>query len=238
MRQGALTLMRDLPLFEGVGDETLEALTYGALLQWFPRETRLFAEGEIPDFLHILVEGTAMLAGCDEAGQETVIDIVRPGDCFVPAAVLADAPYLMSARTLESSRILMLAAPVLRAQIARDHALALRVMSTLVGQCRGLVREVKNLKLRTTTQRLAAFILSQVDPSPQDEAEDGATVELPVSKRVLASRLGMTPEQLSRTFTKLSPHQLHVIGNTVRVRSVEQLRRHCNVGHPNGHHTS
>jgi len=55
---------------------------------------------------------------------------------------------------------------------------------------------------------------------------------------VLASRLGMTPEQLSRTFTKLSPHQLHVTGNTVRVRSVEQLRRHCNVGHPNGHHTS
>ena len=109
-------------------------------------------------------------------------------------------------------------------------------MSTLVGQCRGLVREVKNLKLRTTTQRLAAFILSQVDPSPRDEAEDGATVELPVSKRVLASRLGMTPEQLSRTFTKLTPHQLHVTGNTVRVRSVEQLRRHCNVGPLNGHH--
>ena len=89
MRQGALTLMRGLPLFEGVGDETLEALTYGALFQWYPREARLFAEGEIPDFLHVLVEGTAMLAGCDEAGQETVIDIVRPGDCFVPAAVLA-----------------------------------------------------------------------------------------------------------------------------------------------------
>ncbi|KAA0680700.1 helix-turn-helix domain-containing protein [Roseomonas genomospecies 6] len=233
MRQGALTLMRGLPLFEGVGDETLEALTYGALHQWFPRETRLFAEGEIPDFLHVLVEGTAMLAGCDEAGQETVIDIVRPGDCFVPAAVLADRPYLMSGRTLESSRILMLAAPVLRAQVARDHALALRMMSTLVGQCRGLVREVKNLKLRSTTQRLAAFILSQVDSS-MDDAEDGVTVELPVSKRVLASRLGMTPEQLSRTFTKLSPDQLHVTGNTVRVRSVERLRRHCNVGHPDG----
>lgn len=233
MRQGALTLMRGLPLFEGVGDETLEALTYGALHQWFPRETRLFAEGEMPDFLHVLVEGTAMLAGCDEAGQETVIDIVRPGDCFVPAAVLADRPYLMSGRTLESSRILMLAAPVLRAQVARDHALALRMMSTLVGQCRGLVREVKNLKLRSTTQRLAAFILSQVDSS-MDDAEDGVTVELPVSKRVLASRLGMTPEQLSRTFTKLSPDQLHVTGNTVRVRSVERLRRHCNVGHPDG----
>lgn len=233
MRQGALALMRSLPLFEAVGDETLEALTYGALHQWFPRETRLFAEGEIPDFLHVLVEGTAMLAGCDEAGQETVIDIVRPGDCFVPAAVLADRPYLMSGRTLESSRILMLAAPVLRAQVARDHALALRMMSTLVGQCRGLVREVKNLKLRSTTQRLAAFILSQVDSS-LDGAEDGVTVELPVSKRVLASRLGMTPEQLSRTFTKLSPDQLHVTGNTVRVRSVERLRRHCNVGHPDG----
>ncbi len=233
MRQGALTPMRGLPLFEGVGDETLEALTYGALFQWYPRETRLFAEGEIPDFLHVLVEGTAMLAGCDEAGQETVIDIVRPGDCFVPAAVLADRPYLMSGRTLEPSRILMLAAPVLRAQVARDHALALRMMSTLVGQCRGLVREVKNLKLRSTTQRLAAFILSQVDSS-SDGAEDGVTVELPVSKRVLASRLGMTPEQLSRTFTKLSPDQLHVTGNTVRVRSVERLRRHCNVGHPDG----
>ena len=222
MRAKDLDVVRTLPPFGGLDDAAVEALTYGALLQRLPRETTLFEEGDAADFLHVLVDGSAMLSGRDQAGQETVIEILKAGDCFVPAAVLTDAPYLMSAKVLEPSQVLMLPAPVVRELVMREPKFAQYMLKEMAGQFRGLVREVKDLKLCTTTQRLAAFILAQGSP-----AVDGMTFELPVSKRILASRLGMTPEQLSRALGKLSRHDLHISGGTIQGRSIERLRRCC-----------
>ena len=227
MRPKDLDLVRNIPLLAGIGGDTFASLTSGASLEWCSREAVLVTEGEVPDFLHVLVTGAAALSSRADSGQETVLDILCRGACFAPAAVLADAPSLTSARLLDPSQILLLSAPVVRAQVARDPVFAHRVMQALTGQFRTLVREVKDLKLRNTTQRLSAFILDQVD-----RPEDGVAVELPVSRRVLASRLGMTPEQLSRTFAKLSDRDLHISGSTIIVRSIERLRRLCSGGTP------
>lgn len=222
MRAKDLEAVRALALFKSLGEEALHRLTYGALLQRLPRETVLFEEGDSADFLHVLVEGSAMLSGRGRIGEETVIEILKPGDSFIPAAVLADAPYLMSAKVLEASQILMLPAAAVRELVEQEPPFALLMLKEMAGQFRGLVREVKDLKLRTTTQRLAAFILAQGKP-----AVDGMTVTLPVSKRVLASRLGMTPEQLSRALGKLSRHDLQISGARIQVGSIERLRQIC-----------
>lgn len=230
MRAKDLDVVRGLPLFDGMDEGSLAALTCGALLQRLPRDTLLFEEGDEADVLHVLLDGSAMLAGGHRTGQDTVIDIVKPGDCFVLAAVTADAPYLMSGKLLELSQVLMLPAAAFREQAASQPALARSVMGLLAGQCRGLVRQVKDLKLCSTTQRLAAFVLAHLQAHARARAEpavDGATFELPFSKQVLASRLGMSPEHLSRAFAKLSEHDLRMRGRTIQVGSIERLSRCC-----------
>ncbi|HYH39838.1 MAG TPA: cyclic nucleotide-binding domain-containing protein [Azospirillum sp.] len=223
MRPRDLETIRALPCFEELDDEQLTAVTSGSLLQRFPRETVLFEQGERPDFLHVLVEGSVLLYGGTAEGRETVIEILTPVDNFILAAALTDTPYLMSAKALEPSTILMLPARNLREQVAAQPKLALSMMASLASQFRRMVRQVKDLKLRTSTQRLAAYLMRLAVP-----AQDGVTVELPVNKQVLASRLGMTPENLSRAFATLAEQDIQIKGRTVTVGNIERLRAYCN----------
>ena len=100
------------------------------MLQKFPEHTTLIQEGDLPDFLHILVDGTVELfAGWD--GRETTIDIIRPVTTFILAAVIRDEVYLKSARTLNSARILMIPAQAVRDVFGRDAAFARSIVNEL-----------------------------------------------------------------------------------------------------------
>jgi CRP/FNR family transcriptional activator FtrB len=222
MRSKDLDIIRAIPCFEALDEGQMRAITAGGVLQRFPRDTILFEQGERPDFLHVLVEGAVQLYGRSAEGRETVVEVLSAVDTFVLAAALTDQPYLMSAKALEPSTILMLPAHTLREQIARQPTLALEMLASLASQCRRMVRQVKDLKLRTSTQRLAAFLQSRAVPPV-----DGVAIELPVNKHVLASRLGMTPENLSRAFTALAEQEIRVKGRTVVIGSIDRLRAYC-----------
>lgn len=212
-----------LPLFAGFPRGALDRLLEGALAQHYPKGTLLFAQGQIPDFLHILLEGGVELVGCDSDGRrEAAIDILEPVDLFIPAAVLTATPYLMSARVIEPARVLLLPAASLRAEIARRPELALAMLATMSRQFRRMVRQLKDLKLRTATQRLGCYLLTLAE-----RQEGKQPVVLPHGKKLIASRLGMTPENLSRAFAQLGAHGVTLKGRTAVLADVEALRRAC-----------
>ena len=115
--------------------------------------------------------------------------VVRPVSTFILAASIRDAPYLMSARTLQRSRVLLIPSADLRAAIATDGRFAMSAMSDLAGCYRSMVRHTKNLKLRNTRERIAAYLLRQ-----SRVLDNAPGFMLPVEKRLLASYRGMTPE--------------------------------------------
>ncbi|WP_199259894.1 helix-turn-helix domain-containing protein [Paracoccus binzhouensis] len=197
MRDEEKPAIRNLPLFRTVATPTFEGLMATTYWQSFPPQLELFRQGDRPDFLHILVEGAVELHA-EWNGRDAVMAVLRPVSSFILAACIRDMPYLMSARTLERSRILMLPAVDLHAAIRRDPELAAAVMNELAGSYRGMVRQAKNLKLRTARERLAAWLLNQ-----SQREGDAPSFVLPVEKRHLASYLGMTPESLSRTLAAL-----------------------------------
>ena len=63
----------------------------------------------------------------------------------------------------------------------------------------GVVLELKNQKLRTCMERLADWLLRA-----NAKLGDKGQFTIPYDKRTLASRLGMTPENLSRNLRSLS----------------------------------
>jgi hypothetical protein len=83
-------------------------------------------------------------------------------------------------------------------------------MYELAGELRELIKHFKNQRLRTTVERLAEWMLR----SDQDAGGTGHFV-IPYGKRVLASHLGMAPENLSRNLASLAP-----LGVAVRGRHV------------------
>jgi CRP/FNR family transcriptional regulator, transcriptional activator FtrB len=217
MRSDELTLIRALPLFAEMADSRFEALMQAAYFQRFPASVDLIAEGEPADFLHVVVEGTVELYA-RSGDRETVMEIVRPIETFILAAVVRDQAYLMSARTLASSRILMVPSRDVKAIFLEDPVFARAVVGELAGRYRGMVKALKNQKLRTSVERLANYIL-------RCEQEHGGTGDfrLEIEKRTLASLLGMTPENLSRAFAALANHGVVVDGSEIRVTRGDAL---------------
>jgi len=198
--------IRRLPLFRDMATANFETLMQVAYSQNFPPQLDLLRQGEPADFLHIVVEGMVELRA-EWGGRETTMAVVGPISTFVLAACIKDTAYLMSARTLEKSRIVMVPAVDLRAAFRRDPDFAMAVIVDLAGSYRSMVRHAKNLKLRNSRERLAAFVLRQSALNGQAPG-----FVLPVEKRLLASYLGMTPENLSRTMRQLESEGLKVDG--------------------------
>jgi len=181
----------------------------------------LHREGGRPEHLHILLRGTAELVKLDTQSDCGVM-LLLPGDCFSLGAVLADEPYLTSARALGVCDLLCLDAASVRAVSASRPPVAWRLMQTLSGQWRTAVRHILDLQCRTAPQRLAAFLLRLVDATPP-----GCATHLPVPKMRLAARLGIAPETLSRCLLQLADEGLVVRGRQVIVTDRARIAAYC-----------
>ena len=185
MRDGDLERVRALPLFSGCSSDTFRALTGGAFLQRFPAGTTLLLEGDQVDFLYVLLDGIVELEGTWN-DKETTLAILRPVSTFILAAVVLDANGLMSARSVERSDILMLSGAGIRRVMAQDPGFAITVAQEMAGCYRGLVRTLKNQKLRGGLERLANYLITQRIRQRQPAARVGIGFGIQTPEQVRA----------------------------------------------------
>lgn len=218
MQEHEVPHIRALALFRDMEEDNFQSLLRGAYVQNFPPQIDLIHEGDPSDFLHIILSGTVELFAMWN-NRETTMATVRPISTFILAATIKDAPYLMSARTLEKSRIVLLPSNDVRDIFEADGKFA-RAIVTELAQCyRSVVKNTKDLKLRTSLERMANYLLRQ-----HINAGGAPSFELKIEKRRLASYLGMTPENLSRAIKALRAYDVEIDGPTVHVKNVEDLR--------------
>lgn len=218
MRPSDLPQVRSLELFESMSDSNFEKLMQAAYLQTFPAQLELITEGDPADFLYIVIEGCVELFARAN-GRESTMGMVRPVGTFILAAVLKDAVYLMSARTCQRCKLLMVPSENIRDAFENDEEFARSIVIELASCYRTVVKEHKDLKLRTAVERLANRLLRY-----NDDQGDSGTLELPHDKRTLASLLGMTPENLSRAFNTLKPYGVIVQGNRISLEDIASLK--------------
>ena len=157
MRDRDRQTVRKLALFGDMEEERFDDLLNAAFLQRFPERVTVVQEGDSADFLHVLINGTVELfATLDK--RESTMTVLSPVSTFILAAVLKDAVYLMSARTRTPSQILMIPSQNVRSAMEADAAFARSIVTELASCYRGVVRNQKNLKLRTSVERLASYL--------------------------------------------------------------------------------
>ncbi|RME63798.1 MAG: transcriptional regulator [Alphaproteobacteria bacterium] len=217
MRAEDESVVRGLNLFADMAPANFAELMHGAYFQRFPPHVQLIAEGDPADFLYVVVDGGVELFARAN-NREATMAILRPVSTFILAAVLREAVYLMSARTMEASRLLMIPSENIHIMLARDADFARAIVRELATCYRSVIKALKDQKLRTAVERLANYILRE----HEKQGGDGE-LHLRSDKRTLAALLGMTPENLSRAFNTLRPYGVAVDGRSVRVSKLPDL---------------
>jgi CRP/FNR family transcriptional activator FtrB len=197
---------------------TRDRLADRSALQRMPPGSTLFEQAETPAFALLLVGGGVELLGV-RGVEETLVEFVHAADLLLPAAVLNRQPYLLRARVLDEARIVMIGADAFRQAVASDQALCLAVLACQAAQFRRQIKHAKTLQLRSAEERVGCYLLWLAETSTAC-----ATVRLPLEKRLIASRLGMTRETFSRILAGLGRHGIRVDGDEVRVEDAAAAR--------------
>jgi len=189
----------------------------------FDTDAVLFRAGDPGDRFHLVISGSVGLCGGGPQDEGAVLDLVGAGELAGEEAVFDRGAHGMTAQALLPVRTLAVeAAPFFRHMDDRFEV----VQALLAGsssRLRGMIHEITELKLRSTTRRLANFLVGLTGERRQGPAR----LALPCEKHQLAERLGMKPESLSRSFAKLRAYGV-VSGRNddVVVEDVDVLRRY------------
>lgn len=211
-----------LPWFRALPAVSRDELLQNAVLHRVTPGTILFEQGEMPTFQQVVLAGSVQLLGRSSAEHEVLIEVVEPPELIIPAAVVTGAPYLMRARVAEPSRLLLIHAATFRDTVEREPLLAHAVIGSLAGQFRRLVRQVKNLKLRSAGERVGCYLLAL---SARQQTLHRAV--LPYEKNLIASELGMTRESFSRALSALRAEGVKVDGEIIEIGDRKRLAAAC-----------
>ena len=226
MRPG-IDALAALPLFAHFGTSQIDALNELADLARVGPDEELFREGDRLDELHILLAGFVTETHAHHDG-DALTDVVAPVRPIGFASAMLGAASPTGARTITSARLIVIPAAELRAMIREEPELAMPFLDHALARMREQTLELCQMKLRSSVQRLAAFLLGLVE----DPEMNPARFVLPYEKRFLAARIGCTQENLSRAFAALRRLGVETQRGIVVLRDVPALRAFAGTPEP------
>jgi len=228
----AEAFIANLPLFKELSEEQRARIATQTRMLRVARGETLFHRGDLAAGTYIVCYGRIKLSFVSPTGVEKVIEIIDQGQSFGEAVMFLELPHVVSAQALADSLLLLVPKEAVFENIDRDPAFARRMLAGLSRRLHQLVADVEAYSTRSGTERLIGFLLRDCVGAGMEEGapepQGSIDIELPVAKGVIASRLNLTQEHLSRILHDLSALGLiEVHGRRIHVRDVERLRRHA-----------
>lgn len=217
-------VLQQNPLFRALSDEQLALLLEDVTTRKIRLGEHLFDEGAEASAFYLLQRGQVKLYRLSPTGQEKVIEIVSPGQTFAEALMFLDIPaYPVSAQALADSELFVIKNKAFLRLLGQSVETCFHVMAHISMRLRGLLNEIDALTLQNASLRLVNYLLYLAKDVPSEEGS--AEITLPAAKNIVASRLSIQPETLSRILGNLSGKGLiSVDGLNIKVLDLEGLR--------------
>ncbi len=214
--------LANLPLFQKLDEDEFSRVAQATRIVRAGRGEMLFSKGDMPAGFYVVVYGQVKLALSTSHGVEKVLQIFGPGQSFGEAVMFLERPYPVHAECLADSLLLVVPRQAVFEAIETDPGFARRILGGLSVRLHQLVSDVEAYSMRSAAQRLVGYLLHLHGGTAEAEI---AQVSLPTSKHIVASRLNLTPETLSRVLHMLAADQLITVeGRDVTIRDIERLK--------------
>lgn len=217
---GDLQIITRLAVFRGLKAETVQHVIAPATAVMLRPHELIMRQDDPATAFFIVIDGWVKLYRSTPAGDETVIEIMTKGDSFAESVAFTGNRYIATAESVSTARVGRIPADHLVRCIRGSPDIALAMIASISQHMHHLVQQVEQLKAQSGVQRVAEFLASL------SLAEHGhCAVALPYDKILIAGRLGLTPESLSRAFARLRTIGVIVDNSNVIVSDVAKLRR-------------
>lgn len=187
-----------IPLFAGLGPESLDSLAKKTRLRRFRRGEVIFHQGDPGDALFIVLSGLVKIALPADSGDEAILATLRPGDFFGELALLDGAPRSASAVALEATETAVLARDRFRDLIAAEAVIRDAFLEALARELRRLTTHVEELHFLDIAGRLASRLARMARDEGSRQPDGSIRLAAPLTQGNLAAMVGCTRQSVNK----------------------------------------
>jgi CRP-like cAMP-binding protein len=205
------SILANTSLFRMLSEGQLAELAAGTTPMRVSANRCIVSQGDPAEGTFWLVYGQVKVGVYSKQGSAKILTILGPGKCFGLGEMMLEQPHLAFVKTTADSMLLHVGRAAMLKAAEQNFDFARELMGCLGRQFYSLVRDIGAYSL-TARQRLASYLLRQGEPGSD------TPIELVANKALIASRLNVTPETLSRLLRDFVAEGLiELAGRRVRV---------------------
>ena len=211
-------ILGSLQLFAGLNDLVTKFLSNAVHVVSAKRHEHIVKRDSVADCFFVVVQGRVEVSLSADIGFNKVIEFAGPGDQFGEAMMFYGGVHLIDARAITPVTYLWLSKSDCLQAMALDTRFSVQLIESLSGRFVTLLADIKATNCLTARERIYQFLLS--------EPREGSWVKLSVTKGMIASKLGIAKETLSRELHRLSDDGLiRVEGSLIELIEVPPIIR-------------
>lgn len=209
------------PMLALLPEQAQVDLLSDSLCREYPAHALILRQDDRAERFFFVLEGKVKLFRISADGKEKVVEIIQPGNTFAEAVMFMQKQvYPVCAEALEPVRIAALPNRLMLNFLQDNPQTCLHLLGHLSIRLHQRLDELENLTLQNATQRFALYLVGQV----KDRKKDHAELDLLLPKGLIAARLSIKPETLSRAMATLRDRGLiESHARHIRIPSVEKL---------------
>ena len=183
----------------------------------------LFHRGDPAHSFYFVDTGLIELSLIAATGDKKTLEVVNPGRTFGEAVTfMQEVKYPVTAEALQQSRLCEIPNRGFLGMLRTNRDACMRLLADLSRHLHARVREIENLSIQNARHRLSSYIMDHIIDAP---GGDQATARLELPRHVIASRLSIKPETLSRLLRCLADEGIVSIEDrVVFIHSLDRLR--------------
>ncbi len=216
------SVLRSVPLFAGLSPKHLESILAVSQTQVFPKDTRLFGQGDRGESLFLVLSGRVKAVLLAEDGRELILAIFGPGEIFGEMALFdPDERRTATVVTVETTTLLTLSGKEFMAMLGDHPAIAQSLLRTLTQRLKESSSRIANLIFLDTYSRVGTYLVKMGEQQGRRLA-DGSLVLTRPPQQDIAEYIGSSRETVSRALKELE-HQglIRVIGKKVILHRIK-----------------
>lgn len=209
------------PLFHHLDSAAQERLLTATLDYTHDSHTLLIRQGQEADRFFLVLKGRVKLFRISADGQEKVVEIIHPGQTFAEAVMfMQKSVYPVCAESLEPVHLISFPNRLMLLLLQENPQSCLQLLGHMSIRLHQRLGELETLTLQNATQRFALYLIQRLE----NRAAESADIDLQLPKRLIAARLSMQPETLSRLMARLRADGLiEINGRVIHIPSIKRL---------------
>ncbi len=204
--------------------EQVELLAAGQRSRAYGSGEPLFTMGAVSRGVYCVCSGTVAVRRLDAHGNSVLLQLAYPGDTLGYTAFLTGEPHTTAAEAVGPTTVCLIDKSTVGALLEDNPALGLQFLRRTADHLdEAQDRLVQNATL-SNRAKFAHLLLVLMDRFGQRHGDGARTMDLPVSRRDLASMIGTRHETLSRIITRMEEDGVaQFSGRSVHVPQIDSL---------------